>query len=438
MLKTSRTVLWVGAACGLALCGVTRPAFAQDPCEAHETGKCTASDAETGDRFGHAVAIDGDFAIMGAPHDDDLGAQSGSVHFFHFDGAQWVPQPKVVASDGLPEDFLGQSVAINGNVAVLAAPGDDHAGPESGSAYVCRFNGTTWGEEAKLTASDAFFFDIFGESVSVHGGVVMVGAPQPLSRPGAVYAFRYNSVEWVEEDILTASDGGTDDQFGVSVSLSGTVALIGANHDDEVGDNAGAAYIFQFNSETGLWNEQVKLTASDATPGDGFGISVSLDGNVALIGANNDEPGAEDSGSAYIFRYSAGNWVEEDKLTAPPSAPSWDEFGAAVALSGDLAVVGARGDNGGGDFAGAAYLYHYQFDGSAWKWSVVAKISASDQETGDTLVGLSRSTAERRLSAHLRTLPEDRLTRSRAWRTACLTDARELARGISTVPATLG
>ncbi|MHC4825467.1 MAG: FG-GAP repeat protein, partial [Planctomycetota bacterium] len=339
MLKTSRTVLWVGAACGLALCGVTRPAFAQDPCEAHETGKCTASDAETGDRFGHAVAIDGDFAIMGAPHDDDLGAQSGSVHFFHFDGAQWVPQPKVVASDGLPEDFLGQSVAINGNVAVLAAPGDDHAGPESGSAYVCRFNGTTWGEEAKLTASDAFFFDIFGESVSVHGGVVMVGAPQPLSRPGAVYAFRYNSVEWVEEDILTASDGGTDDQFGVSVSLSGTVALIGANHDDEVGDNAGAAYIFQFNSETGLWNEQVKLTASDATPGDGFGISVSLDGNVALIGANNDDPQADDSGSAYVFRFDGASWAEEVILTGPTGAPPDDDYGLDVSISGDLAVV---------------------------------------------------------------------------------------------------
>jgi hypothetical protein len=385
MLKTATTVLRLGAAWTLALGGVTGPVAAQDPCEASESGKCTAPDASTGDRFGDAVAIDGNVAVVGAPHDDDSGSQSGSVYFFHFDGAQWVPQPKVVAADGLAEDFCGQSVDIHANVAVLAAPGDDHAGPESGSAYVCRFDGASWGEEAKLTASDAFFFDIFGQSVSVHSNVIMVGAPQPLSRPGAVYAYRYNSVEWVEEDILTASDGAVDDQFGISVSVQGEIVLVGANHNDEAGDNSGAAYVFQYNSETGLWDEQVKLTASDALPNDGFGTSVSLSGDVALIGANNDEPGAEDSGSAYVFRFNGADWVEEDKLVSPPDSPPSDEFGATVSLSGDLAVIGARADNGAGDFAGAAYLYQCEFDGDVWQWTLVAKLTASDGEIGDTL-----------------------------------------------------
>jgi hypothetical protein len=387
MLRTSTTVLLMGAAWGPALCGVTGPAFAQDPCEATETGKCSAPDAATGDRFGDAVAIDGNVAVMGAPHDDENGNLSGSVYFFHFDGAEWVPQPKVVAADGLPEDFCGQSVAVDGNVAVLAAPGDDHAGPESGSAYVCRFDGSTWGEEAKLTASDAFFFDIFGESVSVHGSVILVGAPQPLGRPGAAYAYRYNSVEWVEEDILTASDGDVDDQFGISVAVEGNVALVGANHDDEAAENAGAAYIFRFNSETGLWEQDVKLTASDALANNGFGRSVSLSGNVALIGANDDDPQADDSGAAYVLRFNGATWVEEAILTAPAGAPADDDYGYAVSISGDLAVVGAHFDDSDGNSAGAAYLYRRELDGQDWTWNLVAKLTASDQDAGDTFGG---------------------------------------------------
>jgi hypothetical protein len=383
MLKTSTTVLWMGAAWGLALFGATQAVA--DPC--HETGKCTASDAQFGDRFGDAVALDGDVAVMGTPDGDDYGSQSGSVYIFHYDGAVWAQQPKLIISGANEDDNCGHSVSVSGDSVVFGAPSDEHAGLESGSAYIFRLTAGTWDQEAKLTASDAFFFDVFGESVAIDGNVALVGAHQPLSDGGKVYAFRFNTSEWVEEDILTASDANLEDQFGVSVSVEGNVALIGANHDDEAGDNSGAAYIFQFNSETSLWDEQVKLTASDASPGDGFGISVSLSGNVALIGANNDEPSADDSGSAYVFRYTEGSWVQEDKLTAPPEAPPADDYGRSVSINGDLATVGAHFDSPNGSSEGAAYLYQYQFDGENWVWNLVAKLIASDRDTGDTFGG---------------------------------------------------
>ncbi|MHC4652574.1 MAG: FG-GAP repeat protein, partial [Planctomycetota bacterium] len=118
-----------------------------------------------------------------------------------------------------------------------------------------------------------------------------------------------------------------------------------------------------------------------------FGISVSLDGNVALIGANNDDPQADDSGSAYVFRFDGASWAEEVILTGPTGAPPDDDYGLDVSISGDLAVVGAHFDSLDGNSEGAAYLYRHDFDGDDWHWSLVAKLTASDRASGDTFGG---------------------------------------------------
>ncbi|MHC4970627.1 MAG: FG-GAP repeat protein, partial [Planctomycetota bacterium] len=114
MLKTSTTVLWMGAAWGLALLGATQATA--DPC--HESGKCTATDAGSGDRFGDAVAIDGTVAVMGAPYDDDNGLESGSAYIFHFDGSDWIQQPKLAITGAGAGDFCGYSASISGNAAI--------------------------------------------------------------------------------------------------------------------------------------------------------------------------------------------------------------------------------------------------------------------------------------------------------------------------------
>jgi hypothetical protein len=278
------------------------------------------------------------------------------------------------------DDQCGYAVSLSGDVLLVGAPQDEDAGLWYGSAYVLRFNGATWAQEQKLFASEPTPLGFFGTSVTVDGNVAIVGAHN-AGGVGAAYVSRFNTIEWVFEDKLAASDAASDDQFGMSVSVSGIVALVGAHHNDhsaDPDDNSGAAYVFRFNSETSLWDQEAKLTASDAGPGDGFGFAVSLRDNVALIGANNDI--TSDSGSAYVFRHNGVDWVEEDKLTAPSSALPGDDFGASVSISGDLAVVGARGDDSGGDGAGAAYLFRYDGD----NWALQAVFTASDADLYDS------------------------------------------------------
>ena len=154
---------------------------------------------------------------------------------------------------------------------------------------------------------------------------------------------------------LTASDGEAFDQFGHAVSVSGNLAVIGARHDDDGGSDSGAAYVYRYDPPSGDWIEQAKLTASDAAADDYFGISVSVSGDLAVIGADQDD---DSSGSAYGYRYDSpsGKWIEEAKLTASDAARD-DRLGASVSVSGDLAVIGAWGDDDAGRWTGSSNVY---------------------------------------------------------------------------------
>jgi len=185
---------------------------------------------------------------------------------------------------------------------VVGAYRDDReACTDCGSAYVYRFNGSSWVEEQKLTASDGAVFDYFGYSVSVSGNVAVVGAYQrncPGSDCGAAYVYRFNESTWLEEEKLTASDAAASDQFGISVSISGDVVVVGANSDDRAAaNNCGSAYVYFFIGSS--WVQEHKLKASDAAAGDQFGTSVSITGDVVAVGA----PfwSGSDSGAAYVF-----------------------------------------------------------------------------------------------------------------------------------------
>ena len=141
---------------------------------------------------------------------------------------------------------------------------------------------------------------------------------------------------------LTASDGETNDEFGDSVAIAGDYALVGAHYDIDDGKASGSAYIFTWNGIS--WNEQAKLTASDAAAFDGFGESVALAGEYALVGAVGDDDHGSMSGSAYIFKRDGSLWTQQAKLTASDAAAD-DRFGHSVALAGDYDLVGA--DYGG-------------------------------------------------------------------------------------------
>jgi len=334
-----------------------------------EVAKLTASDAASVDHFGRSVALSGDRALVGAYLDDDAGKDSGSTYVFERDrDGIWVQVAKLSASDAAAGDQFGISVALSeGDRALVGAHEDDDAGNLSGSAYMFERNGKgIWVQVAKLTALDAEAGDFFGNSVALSGNRALVGAVRNDGGgtfSGSAYLFeRDGSGMWVQRAKLTASDAAIGEFFGESVALSGDRALVGAilgNNDR--GSQTGSAYMFE-GDETGMWNQVAKLTALDAEANDRFGHSVALSGNLALIGANMDDDFRVNSGSAYVFeRDGAGMWGEVTKLTASDDSTA-DFFGRSVALSGNLALVGAPFSDDVASDSGSAYVFDIDAD----------------------------------------------------------------------------
>ena len=206
---------------------------------------------------------------------DGDGANDGVEVSFGTDPINSLENPienKLTAGDGAASDEFGSSVSVSGDTAVIGSSQDDDNGSNSGSAYVYVRSGGVWSEQQKLTASDGAGFDRFGESVSVSGDTVVVSARIDDANgisSGSAYVFVRSGGVWSEQQKLTASDGAANDQFGVSVSVSGDTLVIGAHLDDDNGSNSGSAYGFVRSG--GAWSEQQKLTASDGAESDELG-----------------------------------------------------------------------------------------------------------------------------------------------------------------------
>jgi len=285
--------------CAAASLAISQPAYAQI-----SEFKITASDGAADDYFGNSVSISGDYAVVGAPNDTDNERNSGSAYVFKRTGTSWAQEAKLLASDGAAFHDFGVSVSISGDYAVVGAPNDNDNGSQSGSAYVFKRTGTSWTQEAKLLASDGAVADIFGTSVSISGDYAVVGAPGFNVDPivtGSAYVFKRTGTSWAQEAKLLASDGAPNDRFGGSVSISGDYAVVGAFLDVDNGVQSGSAYVFK---RTGTsWVEEAKLLASDRAAGDefGFGSSVSISGDNAVVGARQDDDNGSGSGSAYVY-----------------------------------------------------------------------------------------------------------------------------------------
>jgi len=331
---------WVLAACLGAALGIRGGA------QVHETHKLTASEGV--DRFGWSSAVSESYALVGMWTDDDLGSYSGSV--FVFDRTSGQQLRKLTASDGADGHNFGYSVAISGDIAVVGALKADGATGESGSAYV--FDVSTGQQLRTLTASDGRPLDYFGSSVAMSGGLAVIGAkwhtvPGGLST-GAAYLFDLETGLQLHK--FTPSDGDTNDDFGCSVSMAGSLAVIGAELDSDSGQWSGSAYVFDV--QTG--QQLRKLTASDAESDDRFGSAVALSGNIAVIGAYGDGDLGADSGAAYLFEVTTGQ--ELFKLTASDGAAA-DRFAWAVARSGTLAVIGSFAYDGQAVDCGKVYVF---------------------------------------------------------------------------------
>jgi hypothetical protein len=233
--------------------------------------------------------------------------------------------------------------------------------------------------ELKLTPNDPQNVVSFGYSVAIDNEILVSGTPEADIlgvNSGAAVVFEKVNGNWIEDTLLLASDGTSPARFGWAVDVQDNYIFVGANQDPENGLWAGAVYVFKRDTTSGEWNQELKIMPGDAQPGDLFGSSVSISGDYALIGAK----GADNNvGAAYIFRYTGTTWVQDVRLTPVNYIGSDPNFGISVSLDNNYALVGAYNDDSGGNRSGAAFIFHY--DGI--EWTQQAKILSGDISPGD-------------------------------------------------------
>lgn len=322
-----------------------------------QEAKLLANDGVALDQLGYAVALSGDTAVIGAPaptFDDPPSPDPGAAYVFVRDGRSWSQQAKLVASDATPSDHFGLAVAVDGDTALVGAPFDDTAqGANAGSVYVYVRVGATWTQQAQLQVNAAAG-NLFGDAVALSGETALVGA-----RAGRAYVFVRNGTTWSQQTELLPASGNPGASFAESVAIDGDTALVGA-----YGDGAdGSAFVFVRNGTS--WSQQQRLTPSGFPQSNRrFGDAVAISGNTAVIGAPGHHSAGSSAGSANIFTRSGTSWSQQTVMAANDVAP-FDNFGAAVALSGDQAVIGSSFDDTvfGAD---TSSVHHFVRTGTGW------------------------------------------------------------------------
>ncbi|MGI6249911.1 MAG: FG-GAP repeat protein [Anaerolineaceae bacterium] len=366
-----------------------------------------ASNTNTWDTFGSAVAVSNDTVVVGTPYEDSAtmgvngdqdnnnAPESGAAYVFMRNGSAWTQQAYLKASNTNAWDLFGTSVAISGDTIVVGAiressnatgiNGDqsDNSAEDAGAAYVFVRSGSTWTQQAYLKASNTDTWDTFGISVAISNDTIVVGAIRESSNAtgvngdqsdnsaedaGAAYVFARSGSTWTQQAYLKASNTDAGDYFGSSVAISDDTIVVGAygedsaatginndNQSDNSASYAGAAYVFARSGST--WTQQAYLKASNTNAWDLFGTSVAVSGDTIVVGAhvedsaatgvNNDnqsDNSAEDAGAAYVFARNGSTWTQQAYLKASNTDAN-DYFGSSVAVSNDTIVVGAYGES---------------------------------------------------------------------------------------------
>lgn len=355
-------------------------------------------DSSVGDQFGVSVDVDGDWAVIGVFADDDQGQDAGAVYVYQktaalFQVPQWYPMVKLVASDGDVGDQFGRTVAIHNQRILVGAYLDDvpGEGTDAGSVYVFENLNGQWTETQKLTGGEglAGAGDRFGFALDLDGNRMMVGAYRDDENgldAGAVYAYQWTGSGYQMNQKITPTDGQPGDGFGYALSLSGNQALIGAYLADDITIDAGAAYVYEwFVPPIGSWIETEKLLPSGlfVNPGDVFGAAVSLDQNLAIVGApkHEDAPFSEDDrGAVFVFQQDfMGDWSAVQKIF-PMEQAVGAQFGRSVDHSDTGLLVGAWLqtviNSNAQTVTAAGSAHHFRWNpvggllaSGAWEWS---------------------------------------------------------------------
>lgn len=409
-----------------------------------------ASNPGEGDQFGDAVAISGDTVVVGAYLEkskargingnqaDDSADRAGAAYVFVRGSGGWRQEAYLKSSNLNADDLFGSSVAISGNVIVVGAMWEassatgvngnqaDNSASSAGAAYVFERSAGVWKQTAYLKASNTEGDKEFGRNVAVSGNIVAVGVPLEGSYvtgidgvqavdgtySGAVYLYERTDGVWSQEAYLKASNTAGWDQFGGDVAVSGDTVVVGASGEDsratgvngdETDNSAGSSgAVYVFRRSGGTWEQQAYLKASNTEKGDRFGGSVSISGDTIVVGAHMEDSaargsagngrnnGARSSGAAYVFTRSGADWIEQAYLKASNPGEG-DFFGGRVAISGDVVVVGAYGEDGSSTgidgnamdddapSSGAGYVFVRQNG----RWTQQAYLKASNAEATD-------------------------------------------------------
>jgi hypothetical protein len=327
-----------------------------------ENAKLLPINTESYTSFGQSVATSGNTAIVSAVRDG-----KGAAYAFRRHGRQWVHEATLVPADG---GAMGPTVAISGGTAVIGS---------SESAYVFRRVDGVWTEEAKLTASDAAAGSMFGASVAIDGRTAVIGAHGDASGQGAAYVFVRVQGAWVQQAKLTASAPSLAPKFGFSVAISDDTVLVGA-------PGAFALHVFVRNGD--VWTPQQKIEGFPSF----FGVAeqVALDADTVLSSDGMRTESCRGTPSAVgivrVYTRSGSDWDTRGTLLRASDPEGADVFGSSVAVAGDVALVGAPGDDGTSDClavlenigVGSVYV----FTRTKGAWTQHAKITASDAKVG--------------------------------------------------------
>ncbi len=351
-----------------------------------EVARLTESSPASGDAFGSAVAMYGDWLAVGAPNATAGGNNgAGAVFLFHRSGLDWTLAATLSAQDGAANDHFGKALTMGDGVLAVGAPNADVSGAtDAGAVYLFTYSNNAWSQSQKLTAPTPTANDTFGAAVALAGNTLAVGTPMAdlqASNAGAVFVFVLSGGSWSHQATLTASDGSSGDHLGAAVTAYGDRVAAGAADANGGGlTDSGKVYLFLRQGTT--WSQEAILTAGDAAANDTFGAALALDDSLLAIGAPGADVNAQaDRGAVYVFSLNEGRWSQTAKLTTSDGAAG-DAFGQALALRAGLLLAGAPlADGNNTADVGAAYVF--STGGSAW--SQEARLDAANAAGGDAV-----------------------------------------------------
>jgi hypothetical protein len=349
-----------------------------------------------GEYYGSKVSVSGNFAIVGGPEDFNYGAYRGAAFIYRFDGTKWIFMQKIVEPPASLDDNFGISVSISGNYAVIGIPQYANAGVEVGAASIYRYDGTNWVFMQRIINTGGTAGDGFGNSVSVSGTRLIIGAPYDdngtVLNQGSVSIYQYNGSSWVLMQKILDASGADSDYFGYSVSISGDIAIAGAPNDDNGAfSNQGSASVYRYIA--GNWALSIRTTNSSARAGVFWGKAVGISGTSIIVGAPGDIVGANtNQGTISFFDFNGANWIYGGKHN-DPSGLSNDNFGSSVSISDDYAFAGGNfAQIGSNTFQGSGYIF-IKYGLNIWQRlvKIIDPVGAAGDELGIS-VGIDAST----------------------------------------------